>query len=294
MSAILDLARTRPVLFDGAIGTELMKRGFPQGSCPELSNLEYGDLVRAVHGDYFAAGSDAVTTNSLGGSRIKLDAAGLAGRCRELNRAAAEHVAAVRPAGGFVAGSVGATGAFLKPEGEYTEKDFEESYAEQIAGLAEGGSDLVIIETMFDLRETLCALAASRRAAPQLPVFVTMTYNKTPRGFFTMMGDRLADCVAALERGGAEVIGANCTLMSADMIELAAALRAATRRPILIQPNAGQPKVDAEGRLSYAQTAEEFAADMVRIEAAGVRFLGGCCGTTPETIRCLARALGRA
>jgi 5-methyltetrahydrofolate--homocysteine methyltransferase len=108
-----------------------------------------------------------------------------------------------------------------------------------------------------------------------------------------MMGDSLDACCRALESGGADVIGANCTLMSADMIELASALRAATGRPILIQPNAGQPSLDAEGRLSYAQTPEAFAADMLKIEAAGVRFLGGCCGTTPETIRCLARALGR-
>ena len=138
---ILDLAKTRTILLDGGMGTELMKRGLTQGQIPELWNVEHPEAVQSVHRDYFEAGADAVSTNSFGASRLKLEGLGLAERCRELNRAAAANAAAVRPAGRFVAGSVGPTGKFLKPQGEYTEGQIEESFAEQAAGLAEGGAD---------------------------------------------------------------------------------------------------------------------------------------------------------
>ncbi len=284
-ATLLDLAAARTVLLDGGLGTELMKRGIPQGFCPELWNVENPEALRGVHADYFAAGSDAVTTNSFGGHPLKLEAYGLRGRAAELNREAARNAAAVRPPGGFVAGSLGPTGKLLKPQGEHTELEFEAGFAEQAAALAEGGADVLVVETMFDLREALTALRGARGGAPALPVFVSLTYGRTRRGFFTMMGDPLAASSAELERNGAAVVGANCTLTSGDMIALAKDLRAATTLPLLVQPNAGRPDIDGEGGLQYAQSADEFAADMVEVAAAGVAFLGGCCGTTPETIR---------
>jgi len=290
---VLELAKSRAVLLDGGLGTELMKRGLGQGQNPELWNVERPDAVQAVHRDYFQAGSDAVATNSFGASRLKLESLGLAERCRELNRAAAANAAAVRPAGRFVAGSIGPTGKILKPQGEHTEGQFEESFFEQALGLAEGGADFLILETFFDLREALCGLWGAKKAAPQLPLFATLTYNRTKRGFYTMMGDSLAAATAALEKNGAAAIGANCTLASGEMISLAAELRRATALPTIVQPNAGQPDMGADGCTRYAQTPDQFAADMLRIAAVGTNFVGGCCGTSPAFIRRLAERLPR-
>ncbi len=290
---ILELAGTRTVLLDGGLGTELMKRGLRQGQNLELWNIEQPAAVQAVHRDYFDAGSDAAATNSFGASRLKLESFGLAGRCLELNRAAAFNAAAARPSGRFVAGSMGPTGKFLKPQGPYTEGQFEESFAEQARGLAEGGVDFFILETFFDVREALCGLRGAKTAAPQLPVFVTLTYNRTKRGFYTMMGDGLAAATAELETNGADAVGANCTLASGAMIDLAAELRRATARPTIAQPNAGQPEMSPDGCTVYAQTPEQFAEDMFRVAAAGTNFVGGCCGTSPAFIRRLAERLRR-
>ena len=136
--SLLDLAKGRTVLLDGALGTELMARGLPQGASPESWNSDRPEAVRGVHRDYFAAGSDVVSTNSFGGSRIKLAGHGLEGRTAELNLAAARLARAAAPPDGYVAGSIGPTGKFLKPQGEFTEDEFESVFAEQASALAEG------------------------------------------------------------------------------------------------------------------------------------------------------------
>ena len=287
---LIDLCKTRTVLFDGAIGTELMRRGLPQGAVPDVWNVERPETVREVHAAYFAAGADVVTTNSFGASPIKLAGHGREDRARELNVAAARLAVSVRPSGRFVAGGIGPTGKFLKPQGEYEEAEFESAYEAQAAALAEGGVDVLIIETMFDLREASCALRAAKRAAG-LPVFATMTFNLTKRGFFTLMGQSVAACAAELETLGAAAIGANCTLSSDGMIGLARELRAATPLPVIIQPNAGQPQIGPNGELVYAQSVEDFVRDVRAIIAEGANIVGGCCGTTPAHIRALKNAL---
>ena len=289
-SGLLELLGTRTVLFDGAMGTELMRRGLPQGAPPETWNLDRPGSLRDVHAAYFAAGADIVTTNSFGASPIKLASHGIEAGARELNIAAARLAASVRPTGRFVAGSVGPTGRFLKPQGEGVEEDFEAAFEIQAAALAEGGADLLIIETMFDLREASCALRAAKRAAA-LPVFATMTYNRTKRGFFTLMGQSAAACAAELEALGAAAVGANCTLSSDGMLGLAREIRAASSLPVIIQPNAGQPRLGPSGELTYGQSVEDFVRDALSIVAEGANIVGGCCGTTPEHIRALAAAL---
>ena len=295
-AAILDIIKRppgrlgRPVLLDGAFGTELMSRGLPQGYCPELWNVERPDAVRDIHGSYFEAGSDAVATNSFGGSRIKLASYGLADRCAELNAAAAALAVAVRSPGRFVAGDIGPTGKFLKPQGEYTEAEFEESFDVQARALAEGGADFLLIETMFDLREALCAVRAARRAT-DLPVFATMTFNRTPRGFFTLMGDGAARCVAAFEALDLPAFGANCTLTSSDLVECIREMRKHTARPLIAQPNAGKPELNREAEVVYSQGIEAFVADVPKLVEAGADIIGGCCGTNPEYIRRAAAVL---
>jgi len=289
-ASIFDLLATRPVLFDGAMGTELMKRGLPQGVCPEEWNVARPDALKEIHRSYFDAGSDAVSTNSFGANRIKLASYGLESRCRELNRAAAELAGAVRPPGRFVIGDVGPTGKFLKPQGEFEESEFEAAFADQAAALDAGSVDFFLVETMFDLREALCAVRGIRGASA-LPVFVSMTFNRTRRGFFTLMGDSVRRCVEAFEALGVPVIGTNCTLTSSDLADCVREMRALTTKPLIAQPNAGKPEVGAGDAVVYSQPAADFARDVPKLVASGARIVGGCCGTDPEFIRQAAAAL---
>jgi 5-methyltetrahydrofolate--homocysteine methyltransferase len=287
---ILELARSRTVLLDGAMGTELMARGLPQGVAPESWNIDRPDVVREIHAAYFAAGSDVVSTNSFGGSPVKLAAHGLAERAYELNRAAARLAREAAPAGRYVAGSMGPTGKFLKPQGEHTEEEFAAAYAEQARGLADGGADVLLVETQYDLREALAALRGAR-SVTALPVFVTMTFNSFPRGYFTLMGDTVDLVAAELERGGARAIGANCTLNSEQMVGCVRALRPATGLPVIAQANAGQPAVDADGRVIYSQGLEDYLRFVPEMVRAGANFIGGCCGTNPSYIRAMSRVV---
>ncbi len=286
-AAILDLIRTRGVLLDGGFGTELIRRGFPQGACPEAWNVEKPEVVKEIHKSYFAAGSDAVLTNSFGGSAIKLASHGEDGRCYELNRTAAEIANEVKPVGCFVGGSMGPTGKFLQPQGEFTEGQFEDAYGEQARGLANGGADFLLIETQYDLKEALCALRAARRLT-DIPVFVTLTFNRVPRGFFTMMGNSVAQCTGELEGEDVPVLGANCTLDSADMADLVKVLREHTARPLIAQANAGKPTLSSQGDVSYSQGLEDYLRHVPRIIDNGANVVGGCCGTDPEYIRRMA------
>jgi 5-methyltetrahydrofolate--homocysteine methyltransferase len=286
-AAILELIQKRRVLLDGGFGTELIRRGFPQGACPETWNVERPDVVKEIHKSYYDAGSDAVLTNSFGGSVIKLASHGQERRCYELNRAAATIATEVKPAGSFVGGSLGPTGKFLQPQGEFTEGQFEDAYAEQARGLADGQVDFLLIETQYDLREALCALRAVRRVTA-IPVFVTMTYNRVPRGFFTMMGNSVVQCLEELEREGVPALGANCTLDSADMADLVKVMREKTGLPLVAQANAGKPALSAQGEVSYSQGLEDYLRHIPRAIESGANIIGGCCGTNPEYIRRMA------
>ena len=196
----------------------------------------------------------------------------------------------VKPHGGFIGGSIGPTGKFLKPQGEYEGADFEKSFAVQAKGLALGKVDFLLIETMFDLREALCALRGIRSVA-SIPVFVTMTFNRTPRGFFTLMGNSLAQCLAELEKEQVPVVGANCTLSSTDLADRIREMRKQTSRPIIAQPNAGQPEIHGEQDVVYSQGIEDFVKDVPKIIQNGANVVGGCCGTNPDYIRHMAGIL---
>ncbi|MFQ6110004.1 MAG: homocysteine S-methyltransferase family protein [Candidatus Aminicenantales bacterium] len=285
--SILDLTKKRVVLLDGGMGTELIRLGLPQGECPELWNVEKPEIIQEVHGSYFEAGSDAVLTNSFGGSAIKLSFYGLERRCYELNFEAARIAKDVKPEDRFVGGSMGPTGKFLQPFGEYTEEEFEKAYAEQAKGLMEGGVDFLLIETQYDIKEALCALRVAKRVT-SLPVFVTMTFKLTPRGFFTIMGNSVAQCIQELEVGGVSALGTNCTLNSAEMVDLVRIMRKITSLPLIAQANAGQPEVTSDGRVNYSQDVEDYVRHIPQMISNGVDIIGGCCGTNPEYIRRMA------
>lgn len=284
---ILDLVKKRNVLLDGGFGTELFQRGFPRGACLETWNVERPEVVKEIHRSYFEAGSDAVLANSFGGNAIKLSSYGQGKRCYELNKAAAMIANEVKPRDGFVGGDIGPTGKFLKPQGELTEAELEEAFSEQAKGLGDGKADFLLIETQYDLREALCALRAARKATA-IPVFVSMTYNRVPRGFFTLMGNSVLQCLEELEKEGVPAVGANCNLDSSDMAELVKVMREKTRLPLIAQANAGKPSLSSEGGVSYSQGMEDYLRHIPRIIENGANIIGGCCGTNPEYIRRMA------
>ncbi|MBN1939415.1 MAG: homocysteine S-methyltransferase family protein [Candidatus Aminicenantes bacterium] len=293
MSIFPYLPPARPFLLDGAMGTELMAILPIPERCPETANIEHPEAVQAVHRDYFAAGADAVSTNTFGGSPLKLEAAGLGSRAKEINAAAARLAVSVRPPGKYVAGEIGPTGKFLKPQGPCGEDEFEAGFALQAEGLAEGGADFILIETMFDLREALCAVRGARRGAPGLPVLATLTFNRGKRGFFTLMGDGLEKCTRAFEDADLPAFGANCTLSSGDMADLIAAWKPLTSVPLIAQANAGKPDLSS-GRVVYSQGEDAYMAEIPRLIAGGARIIGGCCGTTPRYIQRMAALIGAA
>lgn len=287
---IFDAIKKGIVLLDGGMGTELIAHGFPQGACPESWNVEKPNVVQKIHKSYFDAGSDAVLTNSFGGSQIKLEAYNLGDRCYELNLAAARNAIDVRPEGKFVGGSIGPIGKFLKPVGDYEEEQFKSAYAEQARGLADAGVDFLLIETQYDLMEALCALRGARHVT-DTPVFVTMTFKSGPRGFFTEWGNSVNQCVEELEKEDVPVIGTNCTLDSEEMVDLVKAIRENTSLPIIVQANAGKPSVSMEGDVSYEQSIDDYLRFIPQMIKNGANLIGGCCGTNPKYIKRIAELI---
>jgi 5-methyltetrahydrofolate--homocysteine methyltransferase len=280
---ILDLLQKRVVLFDGGFGTMLISMGLDKGKASESWNLEHPEKVKQIHKAYFDAGSDVIVTNTFGATKIKLAGKGLDDKTDEINKTAARLALEVCPEDGYVAGDIGPTGKFLKPMGEYTYEQFYQAFFQQAEALASAGADAIIVETMYSLNEAKAAVKAAKDAA-ELPIFATMTFNKTKKGFFTLMGENVGFCLEELEKEGASVVGANCTLVIEEMVELAPILRKATALPILVQPNAGKP-VLKDGKTSYGTSAEDFAASVPLLIDAGINAIGGCCGTDPTFIK---------
>lgn len=288
--SILQLAKQRTVLLDGGMGTELIKKGFKGSGPPELWNVDKPEIVKNIHRRYFNAGSDAVLTNSFGGSKIKLASYNLEDQCYDLNKRAAEIACKVKPQHKFVGGSLGPTGKFLKPYGEFTEDDFIEAYGIQAQGLSKGGVDFLLIETQYDIKEALCAYEGAKKAS-SLPIFVTMTFKKTPRGFYTEMGNNVSQCLKELEKRGISAVGANCTLDSKDMALLVKEIKQKTSLPVIAQANAGQPQVNSDGKIKYTQPANQYVKYVKKMLEYGVNIIGGCCGTDPSYIRKMAKLI---
>lgn len=290
ISELQKMADAGPVPLDGAWGTELSRRGLPAGTAPELWNLEQPGRVADVARAYAAAGARIVLTNTFGGSRCKLEKNGLASQAAEINRAGARISREAVPRDVFVCASVGPTGEFLEPLGDISPAAMEDIFAEQIAALIEGGADMLVIETMTDLEETLCALRAAKRLAPSMPVVTSMTFDKGARGYATMMGVTPAQAAAQLAEHGADIIGTNCGHGVEQMIEIVRELRANTDKPLWARPNAGLPQL-VNGATVFPDGPGSMAAKIPALVDAGAAFVGGCCGTTPEHIRCIVAAL---
>ncbi len=284
------LARRRVLVGDGAWGTQLMQRGLPEGRPPEWFALERPEVIEQVARLYVAAGADLVTTDTFGGNTFRLALHGLAGERQRINRRAVETVRRAVADQALVSASVGPSGRLLEPYGDVSPSALETAFAEQIAILAEAGADLVCVETMSDLGEAVSAVRAAKRVAPRLPVMATMTFERTPRGYFTVMGTSVEAAATGLAAAGAEVIGSNCGTGIEDMVEIARVMTQVTRLPLAFQPNAGLPEMRA-GVLVYRQTPEQLAAHVPELLALGVAIVGGCCGTTPDHVRAIRQAV---
>ncbi len=289
------LAARGHLIADGAMGTNLFALGLETGDSPELWNADHADRVATVHRDFLAAGSDIVLTNSFGGTRHRLKLHGAHDRARALNAAAARiaraevdaHVARTgRPA--LVAGSMGPTGELFEPLGSLTRDDAVEAFAEQAAGLAEGGADLLWIETMSAPEEVSAAVAGAARTG--LPTGVTMTFDTNGR---TMMGLTPAD-FAGFARVLVPVpaaIGDNCGVGPAELADTILAITAADPAAVVVaKGNCGIPQY-VEGRIVYDGTPEAMAAYARLVRDAGARIVGGCCGSTAVHVKAIADAL---
>jgi methionine synthase I (cobalamin-dependent) len=283
------LLREGPVLTDGAWGTQLQALGLPLGVCPDSWNVERPEVVERVPRAYVEAGSRVVLTNTFRANRIALATHGVAHSPAEINRAGVEISRRAAGERAWVFASIGPSGKLLLA-GDVTEAELLAAFAEQASALAEAGADALVIETMADLTEATLALRAAQETG--LPVVVSMVYDSGAHRDRTMMGVTPEDAAKTLTDAGADVIGANCGQGIEGYIEICRRLRAATDRPLWIKANAGLPQL-VEGQAIYPTTPEQFAQRASEVLAAGASFLGGCCGTSPATIRALAQELHR-
>jgi len=269
------------VLFDGGMGTELIKRGLETGKLPDLLNIEKPDIIIEIHKSYYEAGSDMCQSNTFGSTPLNLKNHSLEDKITNIIDKALDNIQKACPPGRLVVGDIGPTGEFRPPVGKATSEEWHSSFATQTR-LLEKGVALFHIETISDLEEMLSAVRAVKEISDK-PIIASITYKKTKRGFFTIMGDPLEKCINALENEKVDVIGANCTLGSGDMLDLAKQAVNITELPISVKPNAGQPRIEGT-KTYYDQPIEEFVRDIQDMINLGVKIVGGCCGTTPKTI----------
>ena len=269
------LAGDDTLIFDGAMGTQLQLAGLDAGELPELLCLSDPEKITGVHRAYVEAGSDVVTTNTFGANARKL---GEAASVREVFSAAVACARAANP--GYVAADIGPTGALLRPMGTLSFDEAYDLFAEQAVAATEAGADLFIVETMADLLEAKAAVLACRENS-DLPVFCTMTFGEDGRTFLGTTPEVAAVTLSAL---GADVIGINCSLGPADVAPLVMRMMPWSRRPVMVQANAGLPSV-VDGVTTYSVGVDEYCEALEPLVRAGVTVLGGCCGTTPDFIR---------
>jgi 5-methyltetrahydrofolate--homocysteine methyltransferase len=278
----------KAILLDGAMGTQMAEAGLEMGG---QTNLTHPDAVLFIHQQYATCGVDLLITNTLTMNRVNIESHNIGVDVREVNLVGVRLARAAAREGQYVLGDMSSTGKMLKPYGDLSEDEAYAAFKEQATLLAEGGVDGLIIETMFDLREALCALRASKEAA-DLPVIASMAFDTVKNGGRTIMGNSARDCAQALTEAGASAVGANCgNLDPFEMAEIVSNLRESTSLPVLAQPNAGKPRF-VDNRTVFDMSPSDFATGIHQCLWAGARLLGGCCGTSPAHIRAMVELLG--
>jgi len=282
------LAET-PVITDGAWGTELQARGLPPGEIPDGWNLTHPERVVAVARAYVEAGSQVILTNTFGANRLRLSGHHLESQVPAINRRGVELSRQAAEGRARVFASIGPSGRLLM-DGSTASEELEGAFTEQATALASAGPDALVIETMSDLDEAQIALAAAK--ATGLPVVACLVFDSGAAKDRTMMGITPEQAAATLCAASADVVGANCGVGVESYVKICRRLRAATDKPVWIKPNAGLPRL-VGGQPTYETTPEQFAEFAPALVEAGVSFLGGCCGTTPDFIRALRKRLRR-
>lgn len=291
---LLDALKTRVLLSDGAMGTQLHEAGLEPGECGELWNVEEPAKIKTIQGRYADAGSDCLITNTFCGCRVALARHDLGNRAGELNEAAARLAREVMGPDRWVIGDIGPFGGLLAPMGTEQPEAVRVAFLEQAQGLLRGGADALIVETQTALEEMELGVSAAQEAIAEagktgkIPVIVSMAYDKAPSGVpRTMMGVDPAMAAKKMVELGVDIVATNCgTNMDInDQIEVVKIYReTAPNKPIMAQPNAGAPERTKEG-IVYHETPAKMAEKIAKLVEAGARIVGGCCGTTPEHIR---------
>jgi methionine synthase I (cobalamin-dependent)/5,10-methylenetetrahydrofolate reductase len=276
----LEALEDRVLVCDGAMGTMLYAKGIFINKSFDALNVTQPDLVAEVHQEYVRAGADIVETNTFGANRIKLGTFGIADRLHAINEQGARIARHAAREQAYVAGAIGPLGIRIEPWGKTGVDEARECFREQAQALADGGVDLFILETFRDLNEIGAAIDAVRSVSDQ-PIVAQMTTEEDGNTLDGTPPERFAP---ELERRGATVIGVNCAVGPAPMLDTIERMAAVTRRKLSAQPNAGKPR-DVEGRNLYLCSPEYMASYARRFILHNVRVVGGCCGTTPEHIR---------
>ncbi len=277
---------------DGAWGTQLMARGLSPADSFEELNLTRPAVLAEIAALYLEAGADLITTNTFGGSPLNLATHDLAEKTEEINRAAVRSIQPEVEGRALISASVGPTGKILTPYGDTEPGVVAEGFSRQTGALIEAGADLICIETMMDLEEARLAVTAARRCSTTIPIVATMTFNATPRGFFTTMGTTVQEACSVLVEAGADLVGSNCGNGITTMVELAREFATHATEPVVIQSNAGLPE-DLGGELHYPESPEFMAERIGELMDLGVVIIGGCCGTGPDHIRAIRAAIDR-
>jgi len=289
-----DAIRERPLLCDGAMGTQLMIAGLEQGNCGEAWNLTHPERVLAIQQRYAEAGSECILTNTFGGSRIM-----------RTRHSEGDHVAVINKTGveitrqafgnrdGYVIGDIGPFGGLLEPYGDFSEARVRSAFEEQAAALVEGGADAIIIETQTSLEELLIGIQAAQQAGAPC-IIGSMAYDVTLDGstFRTMMGIEPERAAAFMEEHGAHIVALNCGTRMDMQRALTAVERykSATSLPVMVQPNAGQPRL-VDMKVVYDETPDQMVRGLMPLLEAGANIVGACCGSTPEHIRAFRKVM---
>lgn len=293
MKAVMDRIKDGEILVcDGAMGSLLMDRAKEhlQNNCPEHINLSHPKIIEEIAGLYIRAGADIIQTNTFGGSPLKLAGYSLDDKTEEINKAAIKAAKKASNNKAYICASIGPSGKLLKPFGDTEPKEIYESFYRQIKAIVDSGADLIIIETMTDLNEALLALEAMHKISSSIPVIVSMTYEATPRGFFTIMGITIEVASKKLEDSGVDIIGSNCGNGIENLVLIAKEHKKYSKLPIMIQANAGIPEL-REGIPVYPETPEFMAEKCKELINLGVSIIGGCCGTTPAHINAIRKVV---
>ena len=287
MKSFRERLRNEVIVFDGGVGTYLYEKGIYINTCFDELNLTNPDLVAEVHRDYVNAGADVIETNTFGANRFKLAPHGLEPKVYEINRRGAEIARKVAGETTFVAGSMGPLGVQIEPIGKLSYDEAKEVFKEQAKGLLEGGVDLIVLETFALVSELIQAVRATRELDPKIPIMAQVTVNDDG---MLLSGATLETFVNEITKYDVDVIGLNCSVGPKAMLEALEQLRPLTKIPVSVQPNAGVPQ-NVGGRNIYMTSPEYIAEYAKRFILSGANVVGGCCGTNPEHIKAIRRAV---